>query len=222
MTLEIACFSLEGVEIAIQAGADRVEFCHNYAAGGISPTVEEVQQVKQITGKPVFVMIRPRPGNYVYNNEEIRQMHSTIENMKSSGADGFVFGIVDYNNELNATECKNLISRASPLPCTLHRAFDNIPDKIESLQLAIDLGFSRILTSGGMGSAAENLGILARLVEKSLDRIIIVPGGGLRSNNIETIIKHTGASEYHSACIANKGIPLPDPLQINFIKNRLS
>ena len=222
MTLEIACFSLKGAEIALKAGADRIEFCQNYAAGGISPPVEEVVQVKQITGKPVFVMVRPRSGHFVYNNQEIRQMHVTMETMKSAGADGFVFGIVDSDNELNLKACKNLIRRASPLPCTLHRAFDNIPDKIKSLQLAVDCGFSRILTSGGVGYAADNLGILARLVEESSDRIIIIPGGGLRSSNIDKIIKHTRAREYHSACITKKGIPLPDPLQINFIKNRLS
>ena len=221
MTLEIACFSLKGAEIAVKAGADRIEFCHNYAAGGISPPVEEVEQVKQVTGKPVFVMIRPRPGNFVYNNQEIKQMHANIEAMKSAGADGFVFGVVDSDNLLNVKECKNLISRSSPLPCTLHRAFDNIPDKIKSLQLSVDCGFSRILTSGGVGYAVDNLGMLARLVEESSGRIIIIPGGGLRSSNIDIIIKHTGAGEYHSACITKKGIPLPDPLEIKIIKDRL-
>ncbi len=222
MTLEIACFSLKGAEIAVKAGADRIEFCHNYAAGGISPPAKEVEQVKQVTGKPVFVMIRPRPGNFVYNNEEIRQMHANIESMKSAGADGFVFGVVDSYNALNEKECRKLISRASPLPCTLHRAFDNIPDKIKSLQLAFDCGFSRILTSGGAGNAIDNLVMLAKLVEESSGRIIIIPGGGLRSSNIDTIIKHTGAREYHSACITKKGITLPDPLEINILKERLS
>lgn len=221
MLLEVACFSLDAVKVVAGSDADRIEYCFDYASGGVTPPIADIVKIRQITEKPLFVMIRPRAGDFEYNNEEIKNMHGLIKEFKAAGADGFVFGITDFNNELNMEENHRLISMAYPLPCTLHRAFDMVPDKHKSLEQAIDCGFSRILTSGGVGNAVDNIGILARLVTKASGRINIIPGGGLRSSNIDIVINSCGAKEYHSACITNTGTLLPDPREINLIKAKL-
>ncbi len=219
--LEVACFSLDSVKVVAGSDADRIEYCSDYASGGVTPPLADFAKIRQITEKPVYVMIRPRDGDFDYNNEEIKMMHALIAEFKAAGADGFVFGITNPDNELNMEENRRLISRANPLPCTLHRAFDKVPDKHKSLEQAIDCGFSKILTSGGAGNAVDNIGVLARLVTKASGRINIIPGGGLRSYNIDIIINKSGAGEYHSACITNTGTLLPDPREINIIKVKL-
>lgn len=221
MLLEVACFSLDAIKVVAGSDADRIEYCSDYASGGVTPPLADIAKIRQITAKPLFVMIRPRAGSFKYNTDEIKIMHGLIEEFKAAGADGFVFGITDLNNELNMEENRRLITRAYPLPCTLHRAFDIVPDKHKSLEQAIDCGFSRILTSGGAGNAVDNTGILARLLTKASNRIIIIPGGGLRSYNIDILINKSGAEEYHSACITNTGTLLPDPREINIIKARI-
>jgi copper homeostasis protein len=220
MKLEIACFNLRAAEIAVKAKADRIEYCHNYDQGGISPPVGEVVQHKKKFNTPVFVMVRPRPGNFIYSKEELREMARTIDLMKAAGADGFVFGILDQADELNAKDCEILVKSAWPLPCTLHRAFDDTPDKIKTLHKAVNCGFSRILSSGGKGNVDDNLKIIEMLILAASDQIIIMPGGGLRSHNID-VLKAAGATEFHSSCITSRGSLLPDSEEIGRLKHRL-
>lgn len=219
MILEVACFSIEAAVIAEKAGADRIEFCLDYAVGGVSPPVSDVVEIKKKTVIPVFVMIRPRQGNFFYTNEEIRIMTGMIDEMKDAGADGFVFGVLKPDNELNVKECKKLVNKAYPLPCTLHRAFDDTPDLMVTLQHAIDSGFKRILCSGGKGNAPDNIDMLTDLVEKAAERIIIMPGGGIRSKDIPAI-RISGTGEFHTSSITGSGY-IPDPEEIRKIKFEL-
>lgn len=219
MILEVACFSKEASFSADISGADRIEFCLDYEAGGISPSVSDVEEIRRIIQKPVFVMVRPRKGNFLYSPDETVQMLNTIYQMKSAGADGFVFGILDSENEINIKDSIKLIDAASPLPCTFHRAFDQTPDLFRTLERLIDCGFKRILCSGGKGNAIDNTETLRRLSEKASDRIVIMPGGGIRAMDID-ILKTTGAFEFHSSCIT--GIAdMPDPEEIKLIKANL-
>jgi copper homeostasis protein len=219
MILEVACFSKEASLLADISGADRIEFCLDYAAGGISPSVSEMEDIKKLIKKPVFVMIRPRKGDFFYSPDETGQMLKTINHMKNAGADGFVFGILNSDNEINIKDSIKLIDAASPLPCTFHRAFDQTPDLFLTLERTIDCGFKRILCSGGSGNAIDNYGTLRRLCEKASDRIVIMPGGGVRGLDID-VLKTTGALEFHSSCITSV-VEMPDPEEINLIKTRL-
>ncbi len=220
MKLEIACFNPRAVEIAVKAKADRIEYCQNYDQGGVSPPAGEVGQIKKKIDTPVFVMVRPRPGNFIYNKEELREMAKTIDRMKAAGADGFVFGILDQANELNVKDCEILVKTAWPLPCTLHRAFDDTPDKIKSLHEALNCGFSRILSSGGKGNVEDNIKAIEMLILTASDQIILMPGGGLRSHNID-MLKAAGATEFHSSCITSQESLLPDSEEICRIKHKL-
>ncbi|MGF1586332.1 MAG: copper homeostasis protein CutC [Bacteroidales bacterium] len=219
MILEVACFSKEASFLADISGADRIEFCLDYAAGGLSPSVSDVEEICRIIQKPVFVMIRPGKGNFLYSPDETEQMLNTIYQMKSAGADGFVFGILDSENEINIKDSVKLIDAASPLPCTFHRAFDQTPDLFRTLERVIDCGFKRILCSGGKGNAIDNIDILGRLCQKASGRIIIMPGGGIRGADIDTL-KTTGALEFHSSCITQIS-DMPDPEEIKLIKENL-
>jgi copper homeostasis protein len=221
MKLEVACFSVEAAEIAANAGADRIEFCSDYASGGLSPTVEDARKVKAYSATPLFIMIRPRPGNFIYTRSELSAMVKTVESMIDAGADGLVFGILDARNELNARECTYLIKIASPLSCTLHRAFDLVPDKTRTMKKAIDCGFERILTSGGPGNAVDNKPVIEKLLSAAPDHMIIMPGGGLRSGNAG-VLKATGAKEFHSSCITAPDPLLPDPHEIMMLRSVLS
>lgn len=220
MILEIASFSIEAAEIAASHGADRIEFCHNYEEGGVSPPLTEVKELTTKIHNPVFVMIRPRPGNFTYSSSELSVMKANIIAMKQVGADGFVFGILNSENELDIKNCSDLVNTAMPLPCTLHRAFDDTPDNIKTLQAAVDCGFARILSSGGKGSVVENIKTLELLIRKASDQIIIMPGGGLRSNSMD-LLKEAGAREFHSSCITGRQTLLPDSEEIKLLKNKL-
>lgn len=199
--LEIACFNLESAIIAETNGASRIELCENYNEGGISPSESLIKTVLEKTNIPVFVMIRPRPGNFCYSENEIELMKKQILFCKTNNCDGVVFGILTPDKNINVSACTELVNLAKPLPSTFHRAFDEISDSETALENIITCGFKRILTSGGAITALDGKEKLQRLIEIADERIIIVPGGGIRSSNIAEITTITHASEFHSAAI---------------------
>lgn len=198
--LEIACFSLESAILAAKAGADRLELCANLEEGGTTPDSEMVKGARQKISIPIFLMIRPRGGNFVYSNTEFEQMKTEISVFKSLNADGFGFGILDGNNEIDIKRNSELVELASPLPCTFHRAFDKVSDYKKSLEQVISCGFKTILTSGLANSALEGMDTLTELVKLAGNRIDIMPGGGIRSKNI-AISLNTKSGFYHSSAI---------------------
>lgn len=203
--IEIACFNPESALIAVENGADRIELCDGLSEGGTTPDFETVQQLRGKINIPIFVMVRPRGGDFTYTDEEFEQMKSDLVQLKSLNVDGFVFGILDENDEVNIEQNKTLVELAKPLPCTFHRAFDRAKDLEKSLEKVIECGFTTILTSGQKPNVSEGKENLKKLVELSSGRIEILVGGGLRSSNIQEIREFTKAGYFHSSAITDGG-----------------
>lgn len=199
--LEIACFELTSAEIALNSVADRIEFCADGHLGGTTPDVEELRYLKSKYQKPIYVMIRPKGGDFFYSNEEFQQMKDSIIAFNKAGADGFVFGILTKNNEIDSEKCKILINLTQGKPCTFHRAFDDTPNLDQATKTLIDLGFKTILTSGGTSSAMEGKETLKRLIKQYNNEINILIGGGVRSNNISELKQATNGTHFHSSAI---------------------
>ena len=199
--LEIACFEITSAEIACESMADRIEFCDDFEKGGTTPDFYEFMHLKRHYQTPVYVMIRPKGGPFFYSDAEFIEMKTSIITFKEGGADGFVFGILTSNNEIDEARNKELIELAGETPCTFHRAFDRTADLEKSIQTLINLGFKTVLTSGGEKSAMEGKEALKSLVQNYSDKIEILIGGGVRSENIEELKKFTGGTSFHSSAI---------------------
>lgn len=220
-TLEIACFSEKAAQIAQAAGAQRIELCAEYRTGGITPDAECFKAVRKFLKIPLFVMIRPRGGDFIYHQEDLFEMMHSIAQLKSLGADGFVFGVLDNHLRLHTAFCEKLIQAAAPLPCTLHRAFDLITDKIDAINTTIKLGFTRILTSGGLGTCLENIAGLEIIAGHAKDAIRIVAGGGIRSIHLNDLLRIQDIHEFHSSAILNPEDELPSEIEIKKLNNIL-
>jgi copper homeostasis protein len=218
--LEIACFTMSSALIAQKNGADRVEFCDGILVGGITPDHGATELLVSSFTIDLFVMIRPRGGNFVYTESEFNQMKSDIINFKKIGVNGFVFGILNEDYTINTNKNKELVDLAHPLPCTFHRAFDEVTQPIQALEDVIQCGFTTVLTSGQAPNVIDGVNQLARLVEAANKRVIIMPGGGLRAENIEFIQQKTQATFFHSSAIIDVG-ELPNPSEIVALKSKL-
>ncbi len=218
--LEIACFDLESVIIADAAGADRIEICDHLAEGGTTPSWEMVLEAKDRIKTDLFVMIRPRGGDFCYNEDEFEQMKNDIVMFKRLGVQGYVFGILTKDHEVDIERNKDLIAFAHPFPCTFHRAFDRTKDVYQSLETIISLGFQTILTSGAAENVLDGMNTLKVLVNKANGRIAIMPGGGLRSSNIALIKKKTAAHYFHSSAIVDASLQA-DHQEIQLLKKEL-
>ncbi len=205
--IEIACFNPESAIIAFENGADRIELCDGLSEGGTTPGFDTTKELRQKINIPIFVMIRPRGGDFTYSDEEFEQMKEELMRLKSLKVDGFVFGILNENDEVNIEQNKTLVEMAKPLPCTFHRAFDRASGLENTLENVIECGFKTILTSGQKSNVSDGKENLKKLVELSDGRIEILVGGGLRSSNIEEIREVTKAGYFHSSAITD-GEPL--------------
>lgn len=199
--LEIACFDITSAEIALQSVSDRIEFCAGAEVGGTTPNIDEFKYLKSKYSKPVYVMIRPKGGEFIYNDTEYAEMKRSIREFKNAGANGFVFGILNGDNRLDLGRNKELVDLAGEIPCTFHRAVDHTRDLFESVEEIIKIGFKCILTSGGENSAMAGKENLKTLVEKYSDQIDILIGGGVRSENIGELKAYTGGTLFHSSAI---------------------
>jgi copper homeostasis protein len=202
--LEIACFNADSTLAAARAGADRIELCADYAAGGVTPPIDALERIRAETQIPVNVMIRPRAGDFIYTDAEFQQMKIEIQSFKPE-ASGFVFGILNKRMEVDKRRNSELVQVAAPLPCTFHRAFDEVPDADRGLEILIECGFMSVLTSGGQPNATAGAGIVDALQKKYGGRISIILGGGVRSSNIDSLRTQTKVEWYHSAAITQSG-----------------
>lgn len=218
--IEIACFNVESALIAQKSGADRVELCADMSVGGTTPTIETIQQACKNLSIDLYVMIRPRGGNFVYSDSEFEQMKLEIETIKNLGVNGFVFGILKEDKTINLEQNKDLVELAKPFPCTFHRAFDEILDYEKALEDVISCGFSTILTSGTFPNVMEGKEVLKQLVIQANNRIEIMPGGGLRSTNISELNEMVKANWYHSSAITD-GSETANPEEIIQLKKKL-
>lgn len=214
--LEAPVFNLQAAMEAAQFGIDRLELCANFPEGGETPSAGMLRFLKSEVDIPVFVMIRPRGGDFVYSQKELMVMKQDIQLLGELGADGFVFGILDEKGKVNESACEWLIRAAGDKPCTFHRAFDASADLDDSLERIIDLGFHRILTSGGKNSLNEGLSVILDLLSKAKDRIIIMPGGGTKAQHVPILKKEGYLKEVHASCKIAK----PSPNQ--FVNSGLS
>jgi len=221
MILEIACFSYSDALIAIEGGASRIELCRGQSYGGLTPSKNAGEELCKNSPVPVFIMIRPPGKNFLYGPADLDNMKKWIRFYKKQKCAGFVFGALDENQKVNKRQCRQLVNLAKPLPCTFHRAFDLASDLEETLEDVIACGFKRILTSGGKGKAHENLDSLKRLFKKAGKRIVLVPGGGVRAENIAAIIAATKCREIHSAA-TNPDRNRISLKEIQNLKNKLS
>ena len=203
--LEIAVFSVEAALAAIKAGADRIEFCENPQEGGTTPSFGSLSTLISLTSKPVFPIIRPRGGDFLYTENEFNAMRSDILMVRKLDYPGVVLGLLNADGSIDTLRTKRLVDLASPMEVSFHRAFDRCNDPFKALEDIIATGCKRILTSGQVSNAADAMPLLKKLVEQAGDRIIIMPGSGVRSNNIKEIIQATGAKEIHSS--ARKMLP---------------
>lgn len=219
--LEIACFNMESACVAQENKADRVELCDGFEVGGTTPDLETVRQVRKQLSIDLYVMIRPRGGNFVYSDAEFNQMKESISALMKLNVNGFVFGILDENNQVNITQNSELVRLAQPLPCTFHRAFDEVSDVFQSLEEVVQCGFQTILTSGRSQNVVDGVECLSELVQKAQNRINIMPGGGLRSSNIEFIQQKTKASFFHSSAITDNS-KIPNPMEIQMLKSKIN
>jgi len=197
--LEIIGFNIESCLAAQEAGADRIELCGSPGEGGTTPSYGLVQSAREKLEIDLYVMIRPRGGDFLYTDNEFEMMMKEVEFCKRSGCDGIVTGALTPDGHVDKEKCKILIDLAFPMEVTFHRAFDRVADPFASLEDLITLGFERILTSGLKPKAVQNTHLLSQLIQKSAGRIIIMPGSGVNSGNIITIAEKTGAKEFHSS-----------------------
>ena len=205
--LEISVENLEAAAAAERGGADRIELCEALNAGGVTPNTDLMRATREGVRIPIFSMVRPRVGDFVFSGAEVSQMKREIETAKACGMDGIVLGVLRADATLNIQLTRELVEFARPLPVTFHRAFDESADVRRALEDVIATGATRILTSGGERSAAEGAAALADLVKAARGRIAILPGGGINPSNLERVARETGAREFHSGL----GTLLPYP-----------
>lgn len=202
--LEVACFNLESCLLAQQSGADRIEFCADYSVGGVTPNYHDILKAREIVQIPIHVIIRPRGGDFNYSQNEIDVMKKDIEFCKANNINGVVFGVLTSDKKINKPVNKELVNIAGSMSTTFHRAIDECTDIDEAMSDLISLGFKRVLTSGGKSNASEGMEVLKDFQNTFGEKIIIIPGGGIRHNNLQKLLKETHCKEYHSAAITNK------------------
>ncbi|MES2373114.1 MAG: copper homeostasis protein CutC [Bacteroidota bacterium] len=199
MILEIAVFNIESALLAVSAGADRLELCENPGEGGTTPSYGTMKIVREKVSIPVFPIIRVRGGDFLYTDAEFAVMKKDIELCKQLGFEGVVIGLLHVDGSVDAERTKELADLAYPMEVTFHRAFDRAADPLAAMETIINCGCHRILTSGQVPNAGDGKELIKQLVEQANDRIIIMPGSGVRSSNIKEIAVYTGAVELHSS-----------------------
>lgn len=207
--LEIACFSFAGTVAAQDAGADRLEYCENPAEGGTTPSYGNLKMAREKIHVPVFPIIRPRGGDFLYSNEEYAIMRNDIILCKNLGFDGVVIGLLNRDGSIDVKRTAQLVSLAYPMDVTFHRAFDRCRDPLQSMEQVIASGCTRILTSGQFPVAIEAASLISQLVNLAGERIIIMPASGINSSNILLLATATKAVEFH----ASARIPVPSGMQ---------
>jgi len=197
MTLEIVVYNIESALKAQEGRADRIELCDNPGEGGTTPSYGTIENVRQNVNLDVFVMIRPRGGDFHYSNYEFHSMKRDIDQCQKLSVDGVVFGILNEDGTIDKKRCTELIKRARPLKVTCHRAFDMTRDPFEALEDCIEAGFDRILTAGQQAQAIKGVDLIAELIKKANGRIAIMPGSGVNESTVEEIVSKTKATEIH-------------------------
>jgi copper homeostasis protein len=197
--LEVCVDSPAGLEAAVSGGADRIELCSALALSGLTPS-PGLMALAAEAPVPVYAMIRPHPGDFVYGPRELDTMRREIDAARAAGLAGVVFGATRRTGELDEAALAGLIGHAKGMGTTLHRAFDLTPDLGAALETAVGLGFERVLTSGGEITAGLGAERIAELVEQTAGRIGVMAGAGLNAANVTEVVGLTGVGEVHASC----------------------
>jgi copper homeostasis protein len=195
--LEICCGSIDDAIEAEKGGADRVELCSALFLGGLTPSLGTMQEVKRRLKIPVMVMVRPRGGGFAYSEAEMASMERDAEAAVENGADGVVFGILRSDGGLDIPRCKRIRRLIGKRQAVFHRAFDVTPDPFKALEQLVDMGVTRVLTSGQKDSVAEGVELIKKLIERAADRIEILPGGGIQPWNVKEIVERSACRQVH-------------------------
>ena len=198
MILEICANSYKSAINAQRAGAHRIELCEDLSVGGVTPNEQTLAKVLEELSIPVFVLVRPRSGDFNYSDEEFHMMLQTIDVCKAKGCAGIVAGVLNTDRTIDEQRTNTLIEHSRPLAFTFHRAFDEVIDPKTSLEILIRLGVDRILTSGQEAKAIEGLPMLKALNQLANEKLIIMPGSGINPNNALNF-KKAGFIEIHGS-----------------------
>lgn len=201
--LETIAFTIESCHIAQDCGAHRIELCSGAAEGGTTPSAGFIKAARKILRIPLYVMIRPRGGDFLYSKDEFDLMETDIRLCKNLGCDGVVFGMLNTDGSIDKRIAR-LNERAYPMGVTFHRAFDRCSHPSAALEKIIEYGCERILTSGQQPTAVEGASLIADLIKQAGNRVIIMPGSGVRSDNVKELAERTGAREFHTSARAIK------------------
>ena len=197
--LEVCAFTVQSCLIAQRAGAARIELCDNPLEGGTTPSYGTLKRARERVEIRLYPIIRPRSGNYFYDEDELEIIRRDIAACKELGCNGISVGVATIDAEIDTERMKRIVEWASPMAVTCNRAFDGTPDLSKALEDLVLCGCERVLTSGGRSSAPEAGGILARLVRQAGDLICVMPGAGINSSNLARLRRECGAHEFHAS-----------------------
>ncbi|MES1220400.1 MAG: copper homeostasis protein CutC [Bacteroidota bacterium] len=197
--IEIATSDFLTTKSAVEGGADRIELCANLAEGGTTASYGHIRQCRETFDVLIYPIIRPRGGDFLFTSEEFNIMLQDVKVCKELGCDGVVIGLLNKDGSIDIKRTSQLIEAAYPLGITFHRAFDRCRDPFEAMEQLISIGCERILTSGQKPSAPDAVDVIAELNKAADERIIIMPGSGVRKENIKMIAEKTGCTEFHSS-----------------------
>ena len=200
MEIEICCGSIQSAANAQAGGAVRVELCQGLIEGGTTPSPATIEYAVKELGLQVFVLVRPRGGDFCYNELEIKTMEEDVKYCKKAGVAGIVVGFLHPDGSIDTELTRRFVKLAAPLPVTFHRAFDRCPEPLKALEQIIDCGCARILTSGCKPTAMEGADLLKQLVQQANGRIKILAGSGITPENAAALREKTGVSEIHGSC----------------------
>lgn len=204
MKAEIVVYNIASAMGAEAGGADRIEVCDNPGEGGTTPSPGVVEVIRKNVTLDVFVMLRPRGGDFCYSSYEFHAMKRDLSTFQKLSVDGVVFGILLPDGTIDKKRCSELIAKARPLKVTCHRAFDMTRDPRQALEDCIELGFDRILTSGHQLQAIRGVDLIRELIQQAAGRIAIMPGSGVNEDTVGEIISKTGAQEVHFSAMAHE------------------
>ncbi len=208
ISVEVVVDSVASARAAERGGAARLELCSSLIEGGITPAAGLIELTRAAVSIDIYVMIRPRGGDFCYDADEFGIMRADIAMAKRLGADGVVLGLLDVNANVDVLRTRELVALARPLGVTFHRAFDMTPDLSQSLEDICAAGVDRLLTSGGEQTAPQGGRVIAQLVKKSGGRIAVMPGSGIKPENARALVEQTGVREIHAGLRSS----LPSPI----------
>ncbi|MGC1549021.1 MAG: copper homeostasis protein CutC [Rhodanobacter sp.] len=197
--LEVAANSVTSALTAQEGGAGRVELCTALELGGVTPSFAQIAMAREHLSIPLYVLIRPRGGDFVYSDRECELMLRDIETCVELGCDGVVLGVLDAEGKVDMVRCRELVAAARGLGVTFHRAFDVSLDPLQTLEDVIALGCERVLTSGTRDSAVDGASLIHTLIAQAAGRLTVMPGAGITAQNIAGLAQATGAREFHAS-----------------------